>query len=132
MSLVILLAGVVLLFVLIILLKLNAFISLVLSALFVGMANGMLLPSLVNSIGNGIGSTLGSLVLVLAFGVILGGLLTETGAAQKISEGLIKLFGVRRVKLALMLTGFTVGIALFYNAGFIVLIPLVFSVAATV
>ncbi|MEO8795311.1 MAG: gluconate:H+ symporter [Daejeonella sp.] len=130
MSIIILLSGIILLLLLITLVKLNAYLSLIIAALFVGIANGMDLQKIISSITNGVGNTLGSLILVLGFGVMLGGLLTETGAAQKISSGLIDFFGAKRAKLAMVITGFAVGIALFYNAGFIVLIPLVFSVAA--
>lgn len=131
MSVIILLSGIILLLSLITLVKLNAYVSLIVAALYVGIANGMGLQKIITSISMGIGDTLGSLVLVLGFGVMLGGLLTETGAAQKISTGLIHFFGERKAKLAMVITGFAVGIALFYNAGFIVLIPLVFSVAAS-
>ena len=89
----------------------------------------MVLSTIVKSISNGIGSTLGSTLLILGFGVLFGSVLSETGAAQRISIGLVNLFGVKRIKIAMALTGFVVGIAMFYNAGFIILIPLVFSVA---
>ena len=128
-SITILVASIILLLLLITLVKLNAFISLIIATLFVGICNGMALTSITNSISNGIGSTLGSTLLILGFGVLFGSVLSETGAAQKISIGLINLFGVKKVKFAMVVTGFVVGIAMFYNAGFIVLIPLVFSVA---
>jgi H+/gluconate symporter-like permease len=60
---------------------------------------------------------------------MLGSLLSESGAAQRISQVLIQYFGAKRVKLAVLLTGFVVGIAMFYNAGFVILMPMVFSVA---
>lgn len=126
----ILISGVILLLLLIGWMKLNAFLALVLTALYVGIVNGMPLQQVVSSMTAGIGSTLGPLILVLGLGVIFGSLLTETGAAGQISRGLVRLFGIRLIKPAMVLTGFCVGIALFYNAGFIVLIPLVFSVAA--
>lgn len=131
MPVVFLLLGIVVLLLLITLVRLNAYVSLIVVALLVGLANGMDSQKIVASITNGIGSTLGSLLLVLGFGVLLGGLLTETGAAQKISSGLIRFFGIKKAKLAMLVTGFAVGIALFYNAGFVVLMPLVFSVATT-
>jgi Gnt-I system high-affinity gluconate transporter/Gnt-II system L-idonate transporter len=109
--------------------KLNAFTALILSTLFVGLCNSMVLSTIIKSISNGIGSTLGSTLLILGFGVLFGSVLSETGAAQRISIGLVNLFGVKRIKIAMALTGFVVGIAMFYNAGFIILIPLVFSVA---
>ena len=127
----ILFVSIILLLLLITVVKLNAFISLVIATLFVGICNGMVLSGIIKSISSGIGSTLGSTLLILGFGVLFGSILSETGAAQKISTGLINLFGVKKIKYAMVLTGFIVGIAMFYNAGFIVLVPLVFSVAFT-
>lgn len=122
--------GIVLLLLLIGLLRIHAFIALTLVSLYVGIANGMPLATLLTSLSTGIGNTLGPLLLVLGLGVVLGCLLTESGAATQISQGLLRVFGVRHIKLAMVLTGFSVGIALFYNAGFIVLMPLAYAVAA--
>ena len=130
MSILILIASILLLLFLITVLKFNAFISLLLASFFVGFVKLMSFGSIVNSIQNGIGSTLGSLVLILAFGVMLGSLLSESGAAQRISTVLIHSFGEQRVKWAVLITGFAVGIAMFYNAGFVILIPMVFTIAA--
>lgn len=129
MSLLILVFGIVLLLLLITVVKLNAFISLVVVALLIGLANGMAPMQIITAMNKGIGDTLGSLILVLGLGVLLGALLTETGATQQICNGLIRIFGPARAKIALAVTGFAVGLALFYNAGFIVLVPLVFVVA---
>ncbi|HVF81853.1 MAG TPA: gluconate:H+ symporter [Flavisolibacter sp.] len=129
MPIIILIASLGLLLLLITVAKLNTFIALIAAALFVGICNGMDLQKLTASLTAGTGSTLGSVLLVLGFGVMLGSLLTETGATQKISEQLIHFFGPQRAKLAVLLTAFLVGIALFYNAGFVVLVPLVFSLA---
>ncbi len=129
MPIVILICSIAILLVLIAVLKINAFISLIIAALFVGIANKMPLLEITNSLSKGIGSTLGPTLMVLSFGVMFGSLLSDTGAAQRISSGLVVLFGEKRTKLAMLITGFIVGIAMFYNAGFIVLIPLVFSVS---
>ena len=129
MTLLIVAAGVALLLLLIIVVKLNAFLSLILTSLFVGIAQGMNLETVLKSVQSGVGSTLGSIAFILAFGVILGKILTETGAARRITTGLVQAFGVKQVKLAMVLTGFAVGIAMFYNAGFVVLVPIVFTTA---
>ncbi|MCY7352805.1 MAG: gluconate:H+ symporter [Cytophagaceae bacterium] len=129
MTLLIVAAGVALLLLLIIVFKLNAFLSLILTSLFVGIAQGMALETVLKSVQSGVGSTLGSIAFILAFGVILGKILTETGAARRITTGLVQAFGVKQVKLAMVLTGFAVGIAMFYNAGFVVLVPIVFTTA---
>ncbi len=129
MSLLILIAGILLLLILISVVKLNAFISLIIAAFFVGIFKQMPFSDLINSIQEGIGSTLGSLILIIAFGVILGNLLSDSGAAQRISSVMINSFGIQYIKWAMVITGFSVGISMFYNAGFIILIPMVFAVA---
>lgn len=111
--------------------RLNAFIALTITALAVGLLRQMPLKALVESIQKGIGSTLGGLLMILGLGVMLGSILAESGAAQRIASSLIRFFGAKHAKWAMVLTGFIVGIAMFYNAGFVILIPLVFSVAAS-
>jgi Gnt-I system high-affinity gluconate transporter/Gnt-II system L-idonate transporter len=119
MSILILIASIFLLLVLISAVKLNAFISLIIASLFVGIAKGMLFPDIINSLQLGIGSTLGSLIVIIAFGVILGNILSDSGAAQRISSAMINAFGIKHIKWAMLLTGFAVGISMFYNAGFV-------------
>ena len=91
----------------------------------------MKLNLIVNSIEKGIGNTLGFLVLILGLGAMLGKLVAESGAAQQITNGLIKFFGVKNTKVAVMFTGFIVGITMFYSVGFVILVPLVFTIAAS-
>lgn len=110
--------------------RLNAFLALVITTLFAGFASGMAPLDLLKSIQNGLGSTLGGLVLVLALGIMLGSILSETGAVQVISSRMLQRLGSGNANVALLLTGFVVGIAMFYNAGFVVLAPLVFAMAA--
>jgi len=129
MSILILIASIFLLLFLISTIKLNAFISLIIASFFVGIAKGMLFPDIITSLQQGIGSTLGSLILIIALGVILGNILSDSGAAQRISLVMIQSFGVKHIKWAMLLTGFAVGISMFYNAGFVILIPMVFAVA---
>ncbi len=129
MPLVIVFIGILFLFLLITLFKFNGFISFILVAIGIGIAQGMQLNDIVDSIENGIGNTLGFLVMILGFGAMLGKLVAESGAAQKITNGLIKIFGVNYTKVAVMLTGFIVGITMFYSVGFVILVPLVFTVA---
>lgn len=131
MPLVILAAGIVLLFALIIGLRLNSFLSLIIVALLVGIAEGLPLANVFNSIEAGVGGTLGHLALVISFGAMLGKLMADSGGAQRIATTLIDKFGRQKVKWAVCLTGFIVGIALFYEVGFVLLIPLVFTVAVS-
>jgi Gnt-I system high-affinity gluconate transporter len=131
MSLIIVVLGICLLLFLILGLKFNSFLSFVIVSLVVALAEGMSLDKAVVSIENGIGSTMAFIVMILCFGAMLGKLVSESGAAQKITSGLVKVFGIKNIQLALMLTGFIVGISLFYDVGFFVMIPLIFTIAAS-
>ena len=123
--------GILLLFFLIVLFRVNAFISFIIVTIGIGIGQGMKLDVIVNSIEKGIGNTLGFLVLILGLGAMLGKLVAESGAAQQITNGLIKFFGVKNTKVAVMSTGFIVGITMFYSVGFVILVPLVFTIAAS-
>jgi Gnt-I system high-affinity gluconate transporter len=131
MPLVIVILGICLLLFLILVLKFDSFLSFVIVSIAVGLAEGMNLNSVVVSLENGIGSTMGSLVLILGLGSMLGKMVSESGAAQRITSHLIEAFGIKHIQLAMMLTGFIVGISLFFDVGFFIMIPLVFTVAAT-
>ena len=130
MPLVVITLGILLLFLLILVVRLNAFIAFILVGLAIGMGQGMELNAIVDSIEKGIGNTLGFLVMILGLGAMLGKLVAESGAAQKITNGLIELFGLKNTRMAVMLTGFIVGVTMFYSVGFVILVPLVFTVAA--
>ncbi|MDG2396234.1 MAG: gluconate:H+ symporter [Flavobacteriaceae bacterium] len=123
--------GIVILFLLIIFFKLNAFISFIIVSLFIGFCQGMDLSLIVTSIEKGIGNTLGFLVMILGLGAMLGKQVADSGAAQKITIGLVDVFGIKNTKWAVMTTGFIVGITMFYSVGFVILVPLVFTVAAS-
>jgi Gnt-I system high-affinity gluconate transporter len=130
MPLVIVIIGILILFILIARFKLNPFITFILVSLFVGIAEGMDLETVVASIENGIGNTLGFLVMILGLGAMLGKLVADSGAAQRITSKLVDRFGRKYIQWAAVLTGFIVGIPLFYSVGFVILVPLVFTVAA--
>jgi Gnt-I system high-affinity gluconate transporter len=109
--------------------KVSPFISLLIVAILSGFFLGMKPLEIIKSIENGVGSTLSGLALILCLGAVLGKILGSSGAAKKISVTLINSFGIRNIQWSLLLTGFLVGLPLYYNAGFIILLPLVFSVA---
>jgi Gnt-I system high-affinity gluconate transporter len=130
MPLLIVVLGICLLLVLILVFKFNSFLSFVIVSISVALAEGMTLDQAVLSIEKGIGNTMGFLVLILCLGSMLGKLVSESGAAQRITTKLVNAFGLKHIQLALMLTGFIVGVSLFYDVGFFIMIPLVFTVAA--
>ncbi|WP_315709065.1 gluconate:H+ symporter [Brenneria uluponensis] len=131
MPLIIIAIGVVLLLILMIGFKINGFIALVLVAALVGIAEGMAPLKTIASIQSGIGNTLGGLALILGFGAMLGRLISDTGAAQRIASTLIHRFGRNNIQWALLITGLIVGLAMFYEVGFVLLLPLVFTIVAS-
>ncbi len=106
-------------------------IALLAVSMLTGLCMGMPVPKVFSSISAGIGSTLGGIAMVLALGAMIGKLAEESGAAQKLVYVLSGWFGVRHIQWAILCTGLLAGIPLFYNAGFVVLIPLVFAIAKT-
>ena len=126
--LLVLVLGIALIFVLIIVFKLNGFIALFLASMFVGVFMNMPLLKIVSSIETGFGGTLGHLGIIIGLGGILGKFLSEGGAAQQISMTLINKFGKKNVGWAIALASFVLGITLFWEVAFIILVPIVFTV----
>ncbi len=108
-------------------LKVNSFIAFLLVSLLSGILLGIPLGDLAKSIQKGLGDTMGSLVTIIVLGAMLGKLVAASGAAQQISASLIQLFGEKQISWGLMVTGFVIGIPLFYNVGFVLMIPLIFA-----
>jgi Gnt-I system high-affinity gluconate transporter len=109
--------------------KISPFLSLLIVAIVAGLFLGMPLKDLLKSIETGVGSTLGGLALIICLGAILGKILEISGAAEQIASTLINAFGKKYIQWAVLLTGFLIGIPLYYNAGFVILVPLVFTLA---
>ena len=108
--------------------KINPFLAFLIVSLLAGWWLGIPVSNLTKSVKKGIGDMLGDLVIIICIGAMLGKMVAESGAAQKISTVLMKTFGKKYFQWAMMITGFIVGIPLFYNVGFVLLIPLIFSV----
>ena len=123
------LAAVVALILLIARFKVHPFIALVLISLAMGLAAGMEPLTAVRAFQDGVGNTLGFIAVVVGLGTMLGKMMAESGAATRIATTLIGLFGERRVHWAIMFVAFIVGIPVFFQVGFVLLIPLVFTIA---
>ncbi len=128
MTILIVIMSIIILVLLITWAKLNAFLALLLVSIFAGLLLGIPLANITQSVQKGIGDTLGSLVIIIALGAMLGKLVAESGAAQKISAVMMKIFGRKYIRWGMMVTGFIVGIPLFYNVGFVLMVPLIFTV----
>ena len=127
MSILIVIACILLLVVLVTYVKINPFIAFLLISLLAGYLLKIPIIDLAKAVQKGMGDTLGSLVAVIILGAMLGKLVAQTGAAQQISSYLIKLFGQKNLAWGLMVTGFVIGIPLFYNVGFVLMVPLIFT-----
>ena len=109
--------------------RLHPFIALTLAAGFLGLTSGMPVALVMKSYQDGFGGVLGFVGIVLALGTMLGKLMAESGGADQIATTLVNAFGKQRVHWAMMIAAFLVGIPLFFEIGFVLLIPLVFIVA---
>ena len=109
--------------------KLHPFIALIVVSLALGVAAGMPLGSVVKAFTDGVGAILGFIAIVVALGTMLGKMMAESGAATRIATTLIARFGESRVHWAIMFVAFIVGIPVFFQVGFVLLIPLVFTIA---
>ncbi|MBE7176593.1 MAG: gluconate transporter [Mucilaginibacter polytrichastri] len=128
MTLLILPACILLLVLLIAWLKMNPFLSFLIVSIITGLWLGIPLGKIAGSVEKGIGDTLGSLVILLSMGAMLGKLVADSGAAQQIASTMMKAFGEKYIQWSLVVTGFVIGIPLFYGVGFVLMVPLIFSI----
>ena len=123
--------GIAVLLILIIRFKLHPIISMMLSAVIIGVGAGMPLSMISETVEKGVGKTLQGIALLVGLGSMFGGILEASGGAQKIAETLIDKFGQKKAGWALGITGLVIGTTVFFEAGVVVLIPLLFSVVRT-
>src|SRR5215212_5369643 len=108
--------------------NLNPFLAFLIVSIIAGLLLGIPFNKIVGSVQKGLGDTLGSLDIIIVLGAMLGKLVAESGAAQKIANVMMNAFGEKYIRWALVVTGFIVGIPLFYGVGFVLMVPLIFSV----
>ena len=123
------LGGIALLLFLVTKLKINAFISLLISSIFVGLAAGMPASNILESMQDGMGGTLGFVATVVGLGAIFGQILEHSGGAEALAQTMLQKFGRENASWAMMITGFFVAIPVFFDVGFIILVPLVYALA---
>jgi gluconate:H+ symporter, GntP family len=109
--------------------KVHPFVALIAVSLAMGVAAGMSPGDVVKAFQDGVGGVLGFVAIVVGLGTMLGKMMAESGAATRIALTLIALFGERRVHWAIMVVAFIVGIPVFFQVGFVLLVPLVFTIA---
>lgn len=124
------LSGIAILLLLIIRLKLNAFLSLLVASIWVGLVGGLSGEVIIESISTGMGNTLAFVATIVGLGAIFGALLEHSGGAQALAKFLLKKGGETKSRLALLFTGFIVAIPVFFDVGIIILFPIVKALAA--
>jgi GntP family gluconate:H+ symporter len=109
--------------------KLNPFLTLLLASVSLALVTGMPASTVIHSFEAGVGATLGHIAVVVALGTMLGKMMAESGGADQIAYTLIRLFGEKRVHWAMVVIGLVVGLPAFFEVGFVLLIPIAYTVA---
>ncbi len=109
--------------------RLNPFLALFLVSLALAVSAGMPVSQVIHSFETGMGGTLGHIAIIVALGTMLGKMMAESGGADQIAHTLVRLFGEKRVHWAMMVIGLVVGLPAFFEVGFVLLVPIAFTVA---
>ena len=123
------LSAVALLLFMVLKLKISAFISLLITAIYVGILAGMPLKQVTQSIQDGMAGTLGFVATVVGLGAIFGQMLESSGGAESLAHYLVKKFGKDRASWAMVVTGFIIAIPVFFDVGFIILVPIIYALS---
>jgi Gnt-I system low-affinity gluconate transporter len=121
--------SVLLLFLFVLRFKIHAFITLILISIFVGLATGMPFEDVLNSIQEGMAGILGFIAVVVGLGAIFGEILQDTGGVEALAKSMLEKFGEKKSSWALMTSGFLIAIPVFFEVGFIILVPIAFALA---
>jgi Gnt-I system high-affinity gluconate transporter len=128
MTLLIILFCIILLVILVSWARINPFIAFLIVSITAGLMLGIPLDKVEKSVQKGLGDTLGAITIIICVGAMIGKLVATSGAAQKIAEVLVNAFGIKYIQWALVLVGFIIGLPLFFETGFVLMVPLIFSV----
>ncbi|GMO35875.1 MAG: gluconate:H+ symporter [Termitinemataceae bacterium] len=104
--------------------KIHAFLALITGAIAIGLIAGLDPVKIMDAISAGFGGTLGGIGIIIGFGVMMGEIFQLSGAATRMAQTFIKLFGKGREEFALGITGFLVSIPIFCDSGFVILSPI--------
>src|SRR5580765_3335122 len=118
-----------LLLVLILVVKLHAFVALLISSMAMGLAAGMPPEKVLKSIQTGFGDALGFIAVVLGLGAMIGRFLEYSGGGRALADWLLQKFGIEHAAWAMLAAAFLVGLPIFFEVGFIILVPLVWNLA---
>ncbi|PTL17377.1 gluconate transporter [Staphylococcus gallinarum] len=110
-------------------LRFHPLLALLLTAIFVGFTSGLDIDKIVKSIETGAGSTLGETGVTIALGAMLGKILSDSGASDRIATAILKNATPQRLPWLMALAAFIIGIPMFFEVGLIMLLPLIFTIA---
>jgi len=122
-------AAIALLLALILVVKLHAFLALLISSMALGLAAGMPPDKVLKSIQGGFGEALGFIAVVVGLGAMIGRFLEHSGGGRVLADWLLEKFGTERAAWAILIAAFLVGLPLFFEVGFVILAPLVWNLA---
>ncbi len=108
--------------------KMNPFVAFLIVSITAGLLLGIPLEKVTKSVQTGLGDTFGKISIIICVGAMIGKLVAVSGAAQKIAETLVNAFGIKYIQWALVVVGFIIGIPLFFETGFVLMVPLIFTV----
>jgi len=110
-------------------LKIQAFLSLLVVSVLIGFITGMPMDSIIRTVIDGMGSSLGFIATIVGIGAIFGQILESSGGAESLAQYLTNRLGKKKAPYALTITGFFIGIPIFFEVGFIILVPMLFALA---
>ena len=125
----VLVIGIASLLILILVLRLQAFVALILTSMIVAILSGMPLNEITDSLVSGMGSALGMLATIVGLGAIFGQVLEYSGGAQSLANGVHKTFGEKRAPMAMVLVGFLISIPVFFDVALVILAPILVAMA---
>ncbi|MFG2026715.1 gluconate:H+ symporter [Streptomyces sp. NPDC048825] len=109
-------------------LKLNGFAALLLVAVGVGLVQGIPLEKIPEVLSEGIGGQIGDTMLTIGLGAMVGRVMGDSGAAQRIAGKLLDICGPRWVQVAMVLTAMLIGVTMFYEVAFVIIVPIAFTI----
>lgn len=126
----VLVASIFIILILILKFRVQAFVSLLLAAIFVGLASGTLgLTEVAGTIVSGMGGSLGFIATIIGLGAIFGQMIEHSGGAQSLANGMLRAFGDKRANWAMLMTGFLISIPVFLDVGVVILAPIIYALA---
>lgn len=129
MPIIAIILGIAILIYMIIRLKMNTFVSLVITSIFVGLFLGIPWTRIAEVVEKGIGDQVGHLAIIFGLGSMLGKLISDSGAGHQIAMTLTEKFGPKYIEWAVVISAFVIGLALFFEVGLVVLLPIIYVIA---